>query len=219
MTPTKTLLLVDDEPLIRHDLKEGLVEAGFDVSDVAAGGKALSELEADPSRFSGLVTDINLGRGPDGWEIEQAATCLMSFPKVDLSKIVRVLCNGAGIPLVSSLRDRLRTQRHVDQCSIPTCASIRSYLWQKVGHCIPLWAGLQSTVAGHTVDFQRGAILDSGSVMSVAPPHRLKGRVPPERRPGAHAAAGARRARGVSMNCMRMLLPTANWPNIREFRP
>jgi hypothetical protein len=30
MTPTKTLLLVEDEGLVRHDLKEGLVEAGFD---------------------------------------------------------------------------------------------------------------------------------------------------------------------------------------------
>ena len=183
-----------------------------------AGGKALSELEADPSRFSGLVTDINLGRGPDGWEIEQAATCLMSFPKVDLSKIVRVLCNGAGIPLVSSLRDRLRnpaTRRPMfDPHPAPNC----SYLWQKVGHCIPLWAGLQSTVAGHTVDFQRGAILDSGSVMSVAPPHRLKGRVPPERRPGADAAAGARRAR-VFYKSYENASTNGELANIREFPP
>src|SRR3984885_9389547 len=73
MTPTKTLLLVEDEGLVRHDLKEGLVEAGFDVSDVAQGGEALSELEAAPSRFSGLITDISLGRGPDGWEIAPRA--------------------------------------------------------------------------------------------------------------------------------------------------
>ena len=53
MTPTKTLLLVEDEVLVRHDLKEGLVEAGFDVTDVGQAGKALSELEADPTRFSG----------------------------------------------------------------------------------------------------------------------------------------------------------------------
>ncbi len=69
MTPTKTLLLVEDEVLVSHDLKEGLVAAGFDVMDVAQAGKALSELEADPSRFNGLITDINLGSGPDGWEI------------------------------------------------------------------------------------------------------------------------------------------------------
>src|ERR1700729_2389167 len=65
MMPTKTLLLVEDEGLVRHDLKEGLVAAGFDVTDVAHGGKALSELEADPSRFCGLITDVSLGKGPD----------------------------------------------------------------------------------------------------------------------------------------------------------
>jgi CheY-like chemotaxis protein len=63
MTPTKTLLLVEDEGLVRYDLKEGLVEAGFDVTDAAQGGKALSELEADPLRFNGLITDISLGQG------------------------------------------------------------------------------------------------------------------------------------------------------------
>ena len=45
MTPTKTLLLVEDESLIRHDLKESLVEAGFDVTDLAHSEKALSELK------------------------------------------------------------------------------------------------------------------------------------------------------------------------------
>jgi DNA-binding response OmpR family regulator len=69
VTPTKTLLLVEDEALVRHDLKEGLVEAGFDVMDVRQGGEAMSELEADSSRFGGLITDIRLGRGPDGSEI------------------------------------------------------------------------------------------------------------------------------------------------------
>ena len=48
-------------------------KAGFDVTDAAQSGKALSELEADPSRFNGLITDIRLGRGPDGWEIARRA--------------------------------------------------------------------------------------------------------------------------------------------------
>src|ERR1700685_4741357 len=86
MTPTKTFLRVEDEGLVRHDLKEGLVEAGFDVSDVAQGGKALSELESDPSRFSGLITDVRLGRGPDGWEIARRARELIpNLPVVYIS--------------------------------------------------------------------------------------------------------------------------------------
>jgi two-component system cell cycle response regulator CpdR len=86
MTPTKTLLLVEDEALVRHTLKEGLEEAGFGVSDTAQSGKALSELEADPSRFSGLITDITLGRGPDGWEIARRARALIpNLPVVYIS--------------------------------------------------------------------------------------------------------------------------------------
>ena len=86
MTPTKRLLLVEDEALVRHDLKDALVEVGFDVSDVAEGGRALSELEADPSRFSGLITDVSLRRGPDGWTIAHRARELIpNLPVVYIS--------------------------------------------------------------------------------------------------------------------------------------
>jgi DNA-binding response OmpR family regulator len=74
MTATVTLLLlVEDEALIRHDLKEALAEAGYDVSEAENGGKALSEFYSDASRFRGLITDINLGEGPDGWEVARRA--------------------------------------------------------------------------------------------------------------------------------------------------
>ena len=33
------------------------------------GERALSVIEADPTRFRGLITDINLGKEPDGWEV------------------------------------------------------------------------------------------------------------------------------------------------------
>jgi hypothetical protein len=50
------------------------------------GGKALSELEADPSRFNGLITDISLGGGPDGWEIARRARELIrNLPVVYIS--------------------------------------------------------------------------------------------------------------------------------------
>jgi len=99
MTPKKTLLLVEDEGLVRHDLKEGLEEAGFDVSDVAQGGKALSELESDPSRFNGLITDINLGKGPDGWEIARRARQLIpTLPVVYMSGHGAVDWASKGVP-------------------------------------------------------------------------------------------------------------------------
>jgi two-component system cell cycle response regulator CpdR len=99
MTPTKMLLLVEDEALVRHDLKEGLVGAGFDVIDLAQGEKALSEIKADPSRISGLITDINLGRGPDGWEIARRARALIpALPVVYMSGHGAVDWPSKGVP-------------------------------------------------------------------------------------------------------------------------
>ena len=67
MTPSILLLLVEDEVLIRMNLEEELVEAGFEVVVNSDGRQALAELNTDASRFCAVVTDIRLGRGPDGW--------------------------------------------------------------------------------------------------------------------------------------------------------
>ena len=86
MTPTKTLLLVEDEPVVWLDLKEGLLEAGFNVSDVSDGERALRELEVRASSYSGLITDINLGKGLDGWVIASRAREIVSnLPVVYIS--------------------------------------------------------------------------------------------------------------------------------------
>jgi DNA-binding response OmpR family regulator len=67
------ILLVEDEYIIRSILNNALVEAGFEVSNVARGVMAIAELGADPSRFEVLITDINLGRSVDGWEVAYRA--------------------------------------------------------------------------------------------------------------------------------------------------
>jgi DNA-binding response OmpR family regulator len=67
------VLLVEDEEAIRHLLDDTLTEAGFELVMAADGKQALSEIEADAARFRALVTDINLGRGPDGWELARRA--------------------------------------------------------------------------------------------------------------------------------------------------
>src|SRR3954471_11211310 len=86
MTSTKLLLLVEDEGLIRHDLKEALVEAGYDVIEAGNGTKALSEFAANTSRIRGLITDVNLGKGPDGWEVARRGRELIpDLPVVYLS--------------------------------------------------------------------------------------------------------------------------------------
>ena len=73
MADNVLLLLVEDEVLIRMNLEEELAEAGFELAVTTNGRQAMAELEADPARFCALVTDIRLGRGPDGWEIARRA--------------------------------------------------------------------------------------------------------------------------------------------------
>jgi DNA-binding response OmpR family regulator len=67
------LLVVEDEALILDLLEDALREAGYDVVIAADGRKALAELEADPDRFRGIITDIRLGGGPTGWDIGHRA--------------------------------------------------------------------------------------------------------------------------------------------------
>ncbi len=69
MEPTILLLLVEDEPLIRMMLEETLSEEGFKLMVATSGTQAIAELDTGAQRFRGVVTDIDLGEGPDGWEV------------------------------------------------------------------------------------------------------------------------------------------------------
>jgi DNA-binding response OmpR family regulator len=70
---TTVLLLVEDDFALQEMLHTELVDAGFEIAAASDGKKALAELAADAGRFRAVVTDINLGRGPDGWEIGRRA--------------------------------------------------------------------------------------------------------------------------------------------------
>jgi CheY-like chemotaxis protein len=67
------ILLVEDEDLIREMMVEALEEAGFStlVSADALGAVAL--LAENGREIRGLVTDINLSDGMDGWALASAA--------------------------------------------------------------------------------------------------------------------------------------------------
>ncbi|RXT42980.1 response regulator [Bradyrhizobium betae] len=68
-----TILLVEDEDLLREMLEETLVEAGYGVVSAASGEEATDLLNGDPLPRA-LVTDINLGRARmDGWELARIA--------------------------------------------------------------------------------------------------------------------------------------------------
>jgi len=71
-----TLLLVDDEPMIREMLEEDLAAAGFDILAAANGREAMAILDACWNDIVGLVTDIRLGQGPNGWDVARHARTL-----------------------------------------------------------------------------------------------------------------------------------------------
>jgi DNA-binding response OmpR family regulator len=70
---TTVLLLVEDESALQEMLHTELVDAGFEIAAASDGEKALAELAANAGRFRAVVTDINLGREPDGWAIGRRA--------------------------------------------------------------------------------------------------------------------------------------------------
>jgi CheY-like chemotaxis protein len=66
------ILLVEDELLITLSLQDALAEGGYTVELASNGKEALSRI-AGGRAWSGLVTDIRLGSGPDGWHIARTA--------------------------------------------------------------------------------------------------------------------------------------------------
>jgi DNA-binding response OmpR family regulator len=68
-----TILLVEDEALIVEILTAEFADTGFEVVVASDGNRAITELEADVARFKAVVTDIRLGKGPDGWDVGRHA--------------------------------------------------------------------------------------------------------------------------------------------------
>ena len=67
------ILLVEDEDLIREMLVEALEAAGFSTLAAADAQEAVALFAQDGHEIRGLVTDINLAEGMDGWELACAA--------------------------------------------------------------------------------------------------------------------------------------------------
>jgi DNA-binding response OmpR family regulator len=63
------VLYVEDEVLIREMAATALEDAGFEVVIAENGDAALDMLDGNATRFRAIITDVNLGAGPDGWVI------------------------------------------------------------------------------------------------------------------------------------------------------
>jgi CheY-like chemotaxis protein len=67
------LLLAEDEPLIALVVQDNLEVGGFDVAVANNGTEAISLLDEQGDEIAGVITDIRLGNGPDGWEVAKHA--------------------------------------------------------------------------------------------------------------------------------------------------
>lgn len=71
--PIPLVLVIDDELLIREIVVEALQEAGFSVIAADSGLQGAKMFEENSGKIRGLVTDVNLGDGPDGWQVARGA--------------------------------------------------------------------------------------------------------------------------------------------------
>lgn len=67
------LLVVEDEPMILLAIQDALEDGGFTVITAASGEEALQILDSRTDEISGIITDIRLGSGQDGWEVARHA--------------------------------------------------------------------------------------------------------------------------------------------------
>jgi len=93
------LLIVEDEESVRSLLEDALRESGFELELAKSGGAALAVLESRKDSLRGLVTDINLGPGPDGWEVARRGRELIpDLPVVYMSGASGHEWSSKGVP-------------------------------------------------------------------------------------------------------------------------
>lgn len=73
LTDAPMLLLAEDEALICLAMEQVLQDGGFEVVTASSGDAALALLLAGQNSYSGLITDIRLGSGIDGWAVARKA--------------------------------------------------------------------------------------------------------------------------------------------------
>lgn len=80
------ILVADDEMLIALAVQQSLEDEGYLVEVASSGAEALSALRRSDLRIAGLITDIRMGTGPDGWEVAMRARHMIpALPVVYMS--------------------------------------------------------------------------------------------------------------------------------------
>ena len=67
------MIPVEDELIIAFTLEEELAEAGFQVVTLGQSASAFGAIERQDAPYCALITDIDLGSRPNGWELAHRA--------------------------------------------------------------------------------------------------------------------------------------------------
>lgn len=93
------ILVVEDEPLLQQVVKDTLDAGGFETAIVASGDEAVTLLRENEGKYRALVTDINLKKKMDGWEVAQHAREIApDFPVVYMSGAAAADWTSKGVP-------------------------------------------------------------------------------------------------------------------------
>ena len=98
------VLVVEDEPLVRQTIVEALEEGGYSVVEAENGADALETI-AQADQLRGLVTDIRMGSGPNGWDVAHCARDKFPLlPVVYVSGDSVAEWSANGVPLSTVLQ-------------------------------------------------------------------------------------------------------------------
>lgn len=93
------LLLVEDEKPIAEFVTHALEDGGYSVIAANTGNSAIRSLDENISNICGLITDIRLPDGPDGWEVARRARELKpDIPVVYMSGDSAADWSAKGVP-------------------------------------------------------------------------------------------------------------------------
>lgn len=93
------ILVVEDDPLIQELIEDTLTDGGFDIAVTTSGEEAVALLKEHKAKYRALVTDINLQREMDGWEVAQHAREVDPiFPVVYMSGAAAADWASKGVP-------------------------------------------------------------------------------------------------------------------------
>lgn len=96
--PKSRILFVEDDYVLSMATSEYLEELGFDVESVYSASDAISAINR-PEYISALLTDIDLGAGPDGFDVARYARGLYrDMPVVYVSGSKGVHFAAHGVP-------------------------------------------------------------------------------------------------------------------------